>query len=168
MMMKKLITFFIFCLFLPTASHAYCNFEFVKMESNLNSLLHKLPNLDQNLKADESPYEVKVPSDDICTDPQYKDMASMFTFIKNKLHQIKIEDSNNKINHLENLTYQYGAPSTMRDNKRSSGTKYYHWDLSFRQVFLIIKFSQTESFTLIEIVSDQYTELMQDYHEDIQ
>jgi len=92
----------------------------------------------------------------------------MFTFIQNKLHHIKIEDSNNKINHLENLTYQYGAPSTMRDNKRLSGSKYYHWDLSFRQVFLIIKFSPTESFTLIEIVSDQYTELMQDYHEDIQ
>ena len=168
MIMKKLITVFLFCLFLPTVTHAYCNFEFVSMENNLNSLIHKLPGLDQNLDAGESPYEVKVSSQDICTDPQYKDMRLMFTFIENQLHHIELKDRNNKVDHLQNLIYQYGNPSTMQDNKGSSGIKYYHWDLSFRQVFLIIKFSQAESFTLIEITSDKYTQLMQDYHEDIQ
>jgi hypothetical protein len=72
------------------------------------------------------------------------------------------------INHLDNLKYYYGNPTEEYEDSGTTGIKYYHWDLSFKQVFLVIKYSPTEIIQNIEIVSNRFTDLMEKYNEDLE
>ena len=66
------------------------------------------------------------------------------------------------------MKYYYGNPTEEYEDSGTTGIKYYHWDLSFKQVFLVIKYSPNETIQNIEIVSNRFTDLMEKYNEDLE
>ena len=91
-----------------------------------------------------------------------------FTYINKKLYQIFIQDMLSNINHLDNLKYYYGNPTEEYEDSGTSGMKYYHWDLSFKHIFLVIKYSPNETIQNIEIVSTKYPQKLEKYNEEIE
>ena len=68
----------------------------------------------------------------------------------------------------ENLKYYYGNPTEEYEDSGTSGMNYYHWDLSFKHIFLVIEYSPNEMIQNIEIVSTKYPQKLEKYNEEIE
>ena len=166
-MMRTFIKIILFLLF-SNCALGYCDFEIVKMKSGIHSLASKI-NLIHNIEnISEDPFIFPIPVEEICNDNKYIMFPVNYTFIDKKLYQIFIEDMMSNINHLENLTYYYGKPTEEYEDEGKTGMKYYHWDLSSKHVFLVIKFTPNETIQNIEIVSNKYPTLMEKYNAELE
>lgn len=117
-------------------SYAYCNFEVVGMGTSIEELSSKVA--DVNLSGlSNDPTETKFTAANACSDPEFENITLTYEYIDKKLVRIQFNDYNPSINHLKNLIYHYGDP--MISNEVLFGINYYHWDLSFRDVFLNIE-----------------------------
>ncbi len=164
----KLFIKIIFLLLFSKSAFAYCDLEIVNMGSDIKSLVEKTNFVKTNNIPSSQPDFFTIPVEEFCKDSKFIMFPINFTFINNKLHQIFIEDMLTNINHLDNLKYYYGNPTEEYEDSGTTGIKYYHWDLSFKQVFLVIKYSPTETIQNIEIVSNRFTDLMEKYNEDLE
>ena len=165
--MKTFIKIILFLLF-SNCAFAYCNFEIVKMESGTLSFASKINFVHNIDNISEAPLIFPIPVEEICNDNKYIMFPVNYTFIDKKLYQIFIEDMISNINHLENLTYYYGKPTEEYEDEGETGMKYYHWDLSSKHVFLVIKFTSNETIQNIEIVSNKYPKLMEKYNAELE
>ena len=166
-MINKIKTFgFLFLVFfISTNVFASCKFEFIPMKSSFSSFEKKISfGLNSGSVIDDvSSYPV--PIEEICKDKEFKMFPVVFSFVKNKLHQIFIEDIFTDIDHLSNLKNIYGEPSDFYEDNYTSGFKYYHWDLVSKHVFLVIKFSPNDSISNIEIVTNEFPKLIEKRNE---
>ena len=162
--MKTIIKIILFFLF-SNSVYAYCDFELIKMERSLKEFSSKTKFIptDENFSNDLVTFPL--PVEEVCTDKDFIMFPVHFTFINKKLHQIFIEDMFNKVNHLKNLSYSYGEPTESYEDDTTTGIKYYHWDLNFKHVFLVIKFSQDQQTQNIEIVSNKFPTLLEKINE---
>ena len=160
----KIILFFLF----SNSVYAYCDFEFVKMERTLKEFSSKITFIHENEGLGSRPNTFFVPSEEICNDANYKMFPIGYTFLNNQLHQIFLEDIFTDIDHLENLSYYYGKPTEQYEDQGTSGMNFYHWDLGFKHVFLVIKFTPSESIKNIEIVTTKYPTLMEKNNEELE
>ena len=167
-MKRYVYLIFLLQFLLITSAHAYCNFEIVKMESGTLSFAPKIDFIQDIDNIPEAPLIFPIPVEEICNDNKYITFPVSYTFIDKKLYQIFIEDMISNINHLENLTYYYGKPTEEYEDEGETGMKYYHWDLSSKHVFLVIKFTPNETIQNIEIVSNKYPKLMEKYNAELE
>ena len=165
--LKKISIVLILC-FISSHLYASCKFEFIPMKSSFSTFEKKISFGLYSGSIIDDVSSFPVPVEEICNDNKFKMFPVTFSFVKNKLHQIFIEDMLTNINHLDNLKYYYGNPTEEYEDSGTTGIKYYHWDLSFKQVFLVIKYSPTETIQNIEIVSNRFTDLMEKYNEDLE
>ena len=160
----KIILFFLFA----NCAYAYCDFEIIKMERGIKELVSKTDVIQNTEDMPNAPFSFRIPSEEICSDNKFKMFPVHYTFIDKNLHQIFIEDRLTNINHLENLTYYYGKPIEQSEDVGTNGMKFYHWELSSKHVFLVIKFTPDEIIQNIEIVSNKYPKLIDKYNEELE
>ncbi|MAS51022.1 MAG: hypothetical protein CL712_03765 [Chloroflexi bacterium] len=165
--MKLFIKIIFLCLFSQSV-FAYCDFEIVKMESGMQSLAEKTNFIQDIDNLPELPFTFPIPVEEICKDSKFIMFPVNFTYINKKLYQIFIQDMLSNINHLDNLKYYYGNPTEEYEDSGTSGMNYYHWDLSFKHIFLVIKYSPNEMIQNIEIVSTKYPQKLEKYNEEIE
>ena len=163
-MMKKLWILMIPFILVSGHAIAYCDFEAISMESPISSLSSKAD--DTDLQNSSGLFEVKVSSNKICNDPNFKDINLIFKFFDNKLHQIRFVSRVPSEGHLRNLQYFYGEPLNVDD--KYNNQKYYHWDEPFKNIFLIIEkpTDNAEALAYVEISSNKYKTLAQEYYSD--
>ena len=163
-MMKKIAILIVPLIFLSTHAYAYCDFEAINLKSSPSELRSMTNDIDY--QSNEGIFEVKISSNNICNDPNFRDIELIFKFIDNELHQIRFVNRVPSEGHLRNLQYFYGEPLNV-DNKYNS-QKYYHWDEPFKNIFLIIENASTKENALayLEIVSNNYKKLIQKYYSD--
>ena len=166
-MMKTFIRIILFLLF-SNCAFAYCDFEIVKMETGMHALASKTDFVQNIDNLPNAPFIFPIPTEEICSDSKFIMFPVNYTYIDKKLYQIFIEDMMSNINHLENLTYYYGKPTEEYEDGGTSGMKFYHWELSSKHVFLVIKFTPNETIQSIEIVSNKYPTLMEKYNEELE
>jgi hypothetical protein len=102
-----------------------------------------------------------IPVEEICKDKKFIMFPITYSFVKDKLHQIFIEDNLTDIDHLKNLKQIYGEPTEFYEDNFTSGFRYYHWDKVSKHVFLVIKFSPEETISNVEIVTNEFATLIE-------
>jgi len=166
-MMKAFFTIFLFFLF-SNPAFAYCDFEIIKMQRGVNEFFSQTDVIGDAENTPDAPVSFRIPTEEVCKDSNFKMFPVHYTFINKNLHQISFEDRLTTINHLENLTYYYGKPNELAEDDGASGMKFYHWELTFKHVFLLIHFTPDETIQNIEIVSKKYSTLIDKYNEELE
>ena len=164
----KLFIKIIFLLLFSKSAFAYCDLEIVNMGSDIKSLVEKTNFVKTNNIPSSQPDFFTIPVEEFCKDSKFIMFPVNFTYINKKLYQIFIQDMLSNINHLDNLKYYYGNPTEEYEDSGTSGMNYYHWDLSFKHIFLVIKYSPNEMIQNIEIVSTKYSKKLEKYNEEIE
>ncbi len=139
---------------------AACKFEFIPLKSSYTNFENKI-NFGMSMgRTIDNISSFPIPVEEICEDKEFIMFPITYSFVKNKLHQIFIEDNLTNIDHLKNLKQIYGEPTEYYEDDFTSGFKYYHWDKFSKHVFLVIKFSPEEIISNIEIVTNEFASLI--------
>ena len=159
---------FILVLFFSFNVFASCKFEFIPMKSSFSNFEKKI-NISMHMASSEDDIKsYPIPIEEICKDNNYKMFPITYSFIKNKLHQIFIEDVFSEVDHLNNLKKTYGEPTDFYEDQSDSGIKYYHWELFSKHVFLVIKFSPNETISNVEIVTNEFAKYLDKRNESLE
>ena len=158
--LKKISIVLILC-FISSHLYASCKFEFIPMKSSFSTFEKKISFGLYSGSIIDDVSSFPVPVEEICNDNKFKMFPVTFSFVKNKLHQIFIEDNLTDIDHLKNLKQIYGEPTEFYEDNFTSGFNYYHWDKVSKHVFLVIKFSPEETISNVEIVTNEFATLIE-------
>ena len=158
-MMKIILKFFLFFLF-SNVANAYCDLEVINIGQSVDSIPQKFKLDFFELKTNDGSFFLPIKSEEVCSDNKFKNFQIDYEFLNGKLHRIQIEDYADTADHLKNLKYYYGDPTEISEDKTFSGIRYYYWKFNFKEIFLITKFTENTNTHQIEILSNQYDNIM--------
>ena len=168
MTIKSKFFIILLIIFFSPNIYASCKFEFISMKSSFTNFEKKYSISMHMANPEDDIKSYSIPVEDVCKDKDYKKFPVTYSFIKNKLHQIFIEDIYSEVDHLNNLKKTYGSPTDFYEGQSDSGIKYYHWELFSKHVFLVIKFSPNETISNVEIVTNEFAKYLEERNESLE
>ena len=108
---------------------AYCDFDNFKIGSADSKV--------SSYSESDSRYIFeKIVAADICSDSGFHSIRFKGEYIDGELMAVNFAEFNPEIDHLENIIYYYGQPTNKNSETGDKSMSYFHWDLSFKQIFL--------------------------------
>ena len=145
-----------------------CKFEIISMKSSFLNFEKKFSTSMHMANPNDDIKSYVIPVEDVCKDTDYQKFPVTYSFIKNKLHQIFIEDIFSEVDHLNNLKKTYGSPTDFYEDQSDTGIKYYHWELLSKHIFLVIKFSPNQTISNVEIVTNEFAKYLEERNESLE
>ena len=156
--MKKIILVIISYFTLTLMANAFCNLETIRIGDNFSYLK---PELAGQVMPTNELFEVKVNGKQICSGEDYSKVELLFYFYNKKLVRIISFDQFSKIDHLKSFNYFYSTPSIVDENLNKKGVHFYQWDLQGKEIYLTIQYDEEDFTSQIEIVSSDFTNIIQ-------